>query len=92
MRIKYVVAGAALLTLILAIPFAASLDEGTLSTPALQTSVLLLRIFLVVLIARYVLLIWLGYLHHIESEGLHETEGMALPPVTIIVPVSTKRR
>jgi len=56
-RIRYVVAGAAVLTLLLAIPFAASLDEGTLSTPALHTSVLLLRIFLVVLIARYVLLL-----------------------------------
>jgi biofilm PGA synthesis N-glycosyltransferase PgaC len=86
-RIRYVVAAAALLTLVVAIPFAASLDEGTLSTPALHTSVLLLRIFLVVLITRYVLLLWLGYLHHIESSGMHETAGMGLPPVTIIVPV-----
>ncbi|MBC8028231.1 MAG: hypothetical protein H7Y89_19725, partial [Steroidobacteraceae bacterium] len=62
MRIKYVVAAAIGLTLIVAIPVAISLDEGALSTPALHTSVLLLRIFLVVLIVRYVLLLWLGYL------------------------------
>jgi biofilm PGA synthesis N-glycosyltransferase PgaC len=87
MRIKYVVAAAIGLTLIVAIPVAISLDEGALSTPALHTSVLLLRIFLVVLIVRYVLLLWLGYLHHIESIEIHESAGLALPAVTIIVPV-----
>ena len=87
MRIKYVIAAATFITLIVAIRVAASLDAGALSTPALHTSVLLLRIFLVVLIVRYVLLLWLGYLHHIESGGLHPAEGAAWPPVTIIVPV-----
>jgi hypothetical protein len=76
-RIKYVIAAATFITLIVAIRVAASLDAGALSTPALHTSVLLLRIFLVVLIVRYVLLLWLGYLHHIESGGLHPAEGAA---------------
>jgi poly-beta-1,6 N-acetyl-D-glucosamine synthase len=86
-RIKYVVSAAAFLTLLVAIRVALSLDAGALSTPALHTAVLLLRIFLVILIARYVLLLWLGYLHHIESGAVHHVEATSFPPVTIIVPV-----
>lgn len=87
MRIRYIVAAAVALTVIVAVPVASYLDSGALSTAALHTSVLLLRIFLVVLIARYVLLLWLGYLHHIESGGVDESERMTQSPVTIIVPV-----
>lgn len=75
------------LTVVVAVALASYLDSGALSTPALHTSVLLLRIFLVVLMARYVLLLWLGYLHHIESGGVDESEQMTQSPVTIIVPV-----
>ena len=46
----------------------------------------ILLVFLVILIVRYALLLWLGYLHHIESRASAE-EYSALPPVTIIVPV-----
>jgi len=42
--------------------------------------------FLVVLIVRYVLLVWLGYLQHIENRG-RDDERTPQPPVTIIVPV-----
>ncbi|HEY9227975.1 MAG TPA: glycosyltransferase family 2 protein [Gemmatimonadaceae bacterium] len=42
--------------------------------------------FLVVLIVRYILLLWLGYLHHIENRG-HAHDETAEPPVTVIVPV-----
>jgi biofilm PGA synthesis N-glycosyltransferase PgaC len=42
--------------------------------------------FLVVLIVRYLLLLWLGYLHHIENRG-RDDESTPQPPVTIIVPV-----
>ena len=39
----------------------------------LQIGVAFVLTFLVVLIVRYVLLIWLGYLHHMESRALaHE--------------------
>jgi poly-beta-1,6-N-acetyl-D-glucosamine synthase len=86
-RIRYIVSAAVAITVLVAIRFAMSLDPGAISTPALHTSVLVLRIFLVVLIIRYVLLLWLGYLHHIENGGLHDTEGMNFPAVTIIVPV-----
>ena len=42
--------------------------------------------FLVVLIVRYVLLVWLGYLQHIENRARDDVPT-PLPPVTIIVPV-----
>ncbi|MDQ3673818.1 MAG: glycosyltransferase family 2 protein [Gemmatimonadota bacterium] len=87
MRNRYIVAIAVALTAIVTLAFGWYLDEGALSTPALQTSVLLLRIFLVVLIARYVLLLWLGYLHHIENDSEHDYERTIHYPVTIIVPV-----
>ncbi|MGH7677075.1 MAG: glycosyltransferase family 2 protein [Gemmatimonadaceae bacterium] len=52
----------------------------------LQAAVGLLLVFVVVLIIRYALLLWLGYLHHIESRGTPD-DTPAFPPVTIIVPV-----
>jgi len=85
-RNRYISYAAGALTLLVAIWLTISLDPGAISTPALHTSVLLLRIFLVILIARYLLLLWLGYLHHIES-GTHEVHSSELAPVTIIVPV-----
>lgn len=45
-----------------------------------------LLVFLVILIVRYALLLWLGYLHHIESRTSADSDT-AQPPVTIIVPV-----
>jgi biofilm PGA synthesis N-glycosyltransferase PgaC len=86
-RINYVGIAVAALTVLVAIRVAISLDPGAISTPALHTSVLLLRVFLVVLITRYLLLLWLGYLHHIESGGAPPANEASLSPVTIIVPV-----
>jgi poly-beta-1,6-N-acetyl-D-glucosamine synthase len=43
-------------------------------------------VLLVVLVTRYVLLLWLGYLHHIEAQG-HASDATTAPPVTIIIPV-----
>jgi poly-beta-1,6-N-acetyl-D-glucosamine synthase len=50
-------------------------------------AVSLLLVFLVLLVARYLTLLWLGYLHHLEA-GIVEpaSGGSYLPPVTIIVP------
>jgi poly-beta-1,6-N-acetyl-D-glucosamine synthase len=86
-RIKHIGIAAAVITVLVAIRVAFSLDPGAISTPALQTSVLLLRIFLVVLIVRYLILLWLGYLHHIESGSMPAIPDALLPPVTVIVPV-----
>ena len=50
-----------------------------------QIAVALLSTFLVLLVVRYVLLLWLGYLHHIEGHG--GTDAQAAAHVTVIVPV-----
>lgn len=52
----------------------------------LQVGVVIVLTFLVVLIVRYILLLWFGFLHHIENRGLARDES-AEPPVTIVVPV-----
>jgi hypothetical protein len=62
------------------------LNDERYSETGLQIGVVLILIFLIVLVLRYVLLLWLGYLHHIESHGKAEQDG-AQPRVTIIVPV-----
>jgi poly-beta-1,6-N-acetyl-D-glucosamine synthase len=53
----------------------------------LTFGVTMLLFFLIVVIARYVILLWLGYLHHLESR-IEEDDPLDLfePPVTIIVP------
>ena len=57
-------------------------DAGDL---ALQLGIGLVLTFLVVLIVRYLLLLWLGHLHHIESWAVPAL-GDDAPTVTIIVP------
>jgi poly-beta-1,6-N-acetyl-D-glucosamine synthase len=46
----------------------------------------LVLIFVILLVFRYVLLLWLGYLHHIESRAAGSSE-VATARVTILVPV-----
>jgi poly-beta-1,6 N-acetyl-D-glucosamine synthase len=69
---------------------AAMLDPSRLapdrSSTALQIAIAFVLTFLVVLIVRYVLLLWLSYLQHIENRGRDE-ECTHQPPVTIVVPV-----
>src|SRR5437764_4784167 len=57
-----------------------------METAMLQVAIAFVLTFLVVLIVRYVLLVWLGYLQHIENRG-RDDERTPQPPVTIIVPV-----
>jgi hypothetical protein len=52
---------------------------------ALQIGVAFVLAFLIILILRYVILLWLGYLHHVEAETLPDEIGET-PPVTIVVP------
>ena len=87
MRARYSVAAAVTITVVAAIALASYVEPGALSTPALRTSVLLLRIFVVLLITRYILLLWLGYLHHMENANVDDSEQPTHPPVTVIVPV-----
>ena len=52
---------------------------------ALQIGITIVLTFLVLLILRYFVLIWLGYLQHIETQVSGEGEDFT-PPVTLIVP------
>jgi poly-beta-1,6-N-acetyl-D-glucosamine synthase len=54
---------------------------------AQQIGIAFVLAFLVLLIVRYILLLWFGYLHHIESRRRGEDQAMPEPPVTIVVPV-----
>ncbi|MGH7695158.1 MAG: glycosyltransferase, partial [Gemmatimonadaceae bacterium] len=54
---------------------------------ALFIAVSLLLIFLILLVIRYFVLMWLGFLHHMEEQTAADLPRDAiLPPVTIIVP------
>jgi biofilm PGA synthesis N-glycosyltransferase PgaC len=53
---------------------------------ALQLGIAFVLTFLLVLLVRYVVLLWLGYLHHIENRG-RATDPVPTPGVAIIVPV-----
>jgi cellulose synthase/poly-beta-1,6-N-acetylglucosamine synthase-like glycosyltransferase len=54
---------------------------------AQQIGIAFVLAFLILLIVRYILLLWLGYLHHIESRRRGSDTRAPDPPVTIIVPV-----
>src|SRR6478672_8728381 len=55
---------------------------------AQQIGIAFVLAFLVLLIVRYVLLLWLGYLHHLENRRrTYEGARAFEPPVSIIVPV-----
>ena len=77
-------------TLLVALGASSILDDSYFASrsdnPALRVAVVLLFAFLVALVVRYVLLLWLGYLHHIENR---ESPGAdrTFRPVTIVVPV-----
>lgn len=86
-RSKAVIAGAVLLVLVLAAAVIGVTVFGQeLAGLALGIAVPLLLVFLVVLIVRYLLFLWLGYLHHLESRDTSDSPS-AQPPVTIVVPV-----
>jgi cellulose synthase/poly-beta-1,6-N-acetylglucosamine synthase-like glycosyltransferase len=55
-------------------------------SPALPIAIAFVLIFLILLIVRYVLLLWLGFLHHMENRA-SANDRTPEPPVTIIVPV-----
>ena len=52
---------------------------------SLRIGIALVLTFLVLLILRYFILIWLGYLQHIESQFSHKGDDFQ-PPVTVLVP------
>ncbi|MDQ3949640.1 MAG: glycosyltransferase family 2 protein [Gemmatimonadota bacterium] len=79
------VAGAAVAGLALGLVFAADFAGVDTRDLALQIGVAFVLTFLIILILRYVILLWLGYLHHVETDALPEELAEA-PPVTVLVP------
>ena len=54
----------------------------------MEAAVTLLFVFLVLLVLRYALFLWLGYLHHMENRaGAGSDDATALPRLTVVVPV-----
>jgi biofilm PGA synthesis N-glycosyltransferase PgaC len=60
----------------------------------LRGTTVILLIFVVVLMLRFVLLLWLGYLHHIETvlRKPDDAEAAFTPPVSVIVPAFNEGR
>ncbi|MFL5614455.1 MAG: glycosyltransferase [Gemmatimonadaceae bacterium] len=87
---SYLTVAVSLLIIAAIVVLAAMLDPSRFTpdpqSTALQIAIAFVLTFLVVLIVRYVLLLGLGYLQHIENRGRDE-ECTQQPPVTIIVPV-----
>src|SRR5215831_16957486 len=55
---------------------------------AQQIGIAFVLAFLVLVIVRYILLLWLGYLHHLENRRrTHDDLHVREPSVTVIVPV-----
>lgn len=82
-------AGVFLLLVVAAVmSVAVASDPLEADSAALRVGIGIVLTFLVLLVLRYFALLWLGYLQHIESEGLATPYGSGAftPPVTIIVP------
>jgi poly-beta-1,6-N-acetyl-D-glucosamine synthase len=79
------VAVAAVGGLALGLVFAADFADVDSQELALQVGVAFILTFLIILIVRYVILLWLGYLHHVETDALPE-ELTEAPPVSVVVP------
>jgi poly-beta-1,6-N-acetyl-D-glucosamine synthase len=77
---------ALVIALLIGITFGPSRFTPEPRNAALQVAIAFVLTFLVVLIVRYVLLLSLGYLQHIENRG-RDDECTNQPPVTIVVPV-----
>jgi poly-beta-1,6-N-acetyl-D-glucosamine synthase len=78
-------AGGAVAGLALGLVFAGDFVDVDPQELALQVGVAFILTFLIILILRYVILLWLGYLHHVETDALPEDLTEA-PPVSVIVP------
>ena len=76
------------LLLVVAAVMAAVLAQTPLDmeSTAMRVGLAVVLTFLVLLVGRYFVLLWLGYLHHIEARVAPEAEDTELPPVTLIVP------
>lgn len=90
MRVRYLLV--LLSTLFVLLVVAVVMSAALAQTPFNSDSVLLrigvgfVLTFLVLLIIRYFILLWLGYLQHIEAQVRATKDSHFTPPVTLIVP------
>ena len=68
---------------IIAVLIAHMPTSGT--TPALRVGIAVVLGFLVLLVIRYFVLLWLGYLQHLEARFMDDDDAFT-PPITVIVP------
>ena len=83
--VPLLLSGVALLVLFGVLAFLVANMPETGTTPALRIGKAIVLTFLVILVVRYFVLIWLGYLQHIEAR-LTTVDESYLPRVTLIVP------
>src|SRR5689334_21987333 len=90
MRSRYlifVIASAAVLLFLTAIAVVmlprTHVESGS---PSMRIAMVIVTSFLIATVLRYLVLLWLGYLHHVEAKTAPEEHDRFEPLVTIIVP------
>ena len=90
MRTRYlgfVVAAAVLLLLVsMSVVFLLPRTNTGAGDQHLHLATVIVMSFLIITLIRYFVLLWLGYLHHVETKTEKETGDHFEPLVTILVP------
>jgi cellulose synthase/poly-beta-1,6-N-acetylglucosamine synthase-like glycosyltransferase len=87
-RYLYFVVAAAVMLLGLALAVMVLLPRTHIevSNPPLRIAIVIVTAFLVITLIRYFILLWLGYLHHVEAKTSLDDGERFEPLVTILVP------
>jgi poly-beta-1,6-N-acetyl-D-glucosamine synthase len=87
-RYFYFVVASAVLLLLVALSVALLLSGTHLEVgnTTLRIAIVVVTAFLMITLARYFVLLWLGYLHHVEAKTSPEDNDKFEPLVTILVP------
>jgi len=90
MRSRYlyfvIAAAAALLVVALSVMLLLPRTHIEVTNPPLRVAIVVVTTFLVLTLIRYFVLLWLGYLHHVEAKTSLEDGDRFEPLVTILVP------
>ena len=83
----FVIAAAVSLVLVAAcVVFLLPRTHVAVSNPPLRVAIVVVTTFLMFTLARYFALLWLAYLHHVESKTAVDRDDQFEPLVTILVP------
>ncbi len=90
MRAKYLyfvlAAAIVLMTVAGAVVFMLPRTHVDVTSPQLRIAIVVVTAFLMITMARYLVLLWLGYLQHVEAKTRVDHEERFEPLVTILVP------